>query len=207
MIIKRNKKECPKCGLKIALSSFRRHVNGKSCGKQYEKFDGNNCVYCDLLILNKGSLLAHMKCCKKNPNPIKWNRSPKAGSKKGRVVWNKGKKFENETIDRIIHQIDSGEYMKYGECNIRKKIKKYLIYKYGHKCMICDLSEWQDVKIPLVSDHIDGDSKNNEISNFRIICNNCDSILPTFKSKNRGKGRINRYKINPSVIGSNPISG
>jgi len=195
MIIKRNKKECPNCGLKIALSSFLRHVNGKRCGKQYEKFDGDNCVYCDRLILNKGSLLAHMKCCKKNTNSIKWNRSPKSGSKKGHIVWNKGKKFENETLYRIIHQIDSGEYMKYGECHIRKIIKKYLIYKYGHKCMICSLSEWQGVKIPLVSDHIDGDSKNNEISNFRIICNNYDSILPTFKSKNRGRGRINRNKI------------
>lgn len=194
MNVKRNTKECPKCGLKIALSSFHKHINGKRCGKPYEKFDGNNCVYCDLLILNKGSLISHMKCCKKNPNAIKRHRSPKAGGQTGSVAWNKGKNFENETIDRIIQQIESGDYVKYGEAHIRRRIKKYLIHKHGHKCMMCNLSEWQGLKIPLVSDHIDGNSQNNEISNFRIICNNCDSILPTFKAKNIGKGRKKRYK-------------
>jgi len=61
------------------------------------------------------------------------------------------------------------------------------------------------IKIPLVSDHIDGDPKNNNLDNFRIICNNCDSILPTFKGKNRGKGRKDRYNNNSTNSGgSNP---
>jgi hypothetical protein len=59
--------------------------------------------------------------------------------------------------------------------------------------MICGLSEWLDVPIALVSDHIDGDSTNNDLDNFRIICNNCDATLPTFKGRNRGKGRKDRY--------------
>ena len=62
--------------------------------------------------------------------------------------------------------------------------------------MICGLSEWMNQTLPLVCDHIDGDSKNNNLNNFRIICNNCDSILPTFKGKNRGNGRSNRYHKN-----------
>lgn len=40
-----------------------------------------------------------------------------------------------------------------------------------------------------VLDHIDGDATNNARENLRMVCPNCDSQLPTFKSKNRGKGR------------------
>jgi 5-methylcytosine-specific restriction endonuclease McrA len=59
--------------------------------------------------------------------------------------------------------------------------------------MLCNVEQWMGHIIPLVCDHIDGNPKNNELTNFRIICNNCDSILPTFKGKNRGRGRSDRY--------------
>ena len=39
------------------------------------------------------------------------------------------------------------------------------------------------------SNNIDGNSLNNEISNFRLVCPNCDAQLPTFKPKNIGNGR------------------
>lgn len=43
--------------------------------------------------------------------------------------------------------------------------------------------------LEFVLDHIDGDATNNARENLRMVCPNCDSQLPTFKSKNRGKGR------------------
>ena len=49
------------------------------------------CIYCERLILNKGSLTAHQNVCKNNPERIKYNRSPSAGRKKGSIAWNKGK--------------------------------------------------------------------------------------------------------------------
>lgn len=156
----------------------------------------NNCQFCNKQINNKGSLIAHVKSCHKNPNKIKYKRSKSAGQKKGCVPWNKNKTFYQQSINRIIEIVETEKYKTYSDNNIRKIIKKYLENKYGHKCMICGLSEWMNQTLPLVCDHIDGDSKNNNLNNFRIICNNCDSILPTFKGKNRGNGRSNRYHKN-----------
>jgi hypothetical protein len=44
----------------------------------------------------------------------------------------------------------------------------------------------------LVLDHIDGNSENNRRDNLRLVCPNCDSQLPTFKMRNKGKGRYSR---------------
>ena len=134
-----------------------------------------------------------MQVCLKNKNRIKSIRSPNAGRKKGSIAWNKNKKFPNKVLNRILFQIKSGEYKKFCDAVIRRTVKQYLIYKYSNKCMICDLDKWQNQKIPLVCDHIDGDAENIDLANFRIICNNCDGLLPTFKGRNKGNGRKARY--------------
>lgn len=85
--------------------------------------------------------------------------------------------------------IDSGEIHNFVESVIRKHMKRYLIHKNGHKCSICGVEKWCDKPVPLVCDHIDGDSTNSDLSNFRIVCCNCDAQLDTYKSKNRGRGR------------------
>ena len=75
-----------------------------------------------------------------------------------------------------------------GETN-RLQAKRFLIEEYGHKCAICGLSEWMGQPIPVIVDHIDGDPTNHKIDNFRLVCGNCDMQLPTYKAKNKGKGR------------------
>ena len=67
--------------------------------------------------------------------------------------------------------------------------KKYLLERDGHKCSVCKITEWQSKPVPLIMDHIDGNPENNKITNFRLVCGNCDMQLPTYKSKNRGNGR------------------
>lgn len=71
-------------------------------------------------------------------------------------------------------------------------LKNYLLDTRGHKCEICGTEEWCGKPVPLVMDHIDGDSDHNKLKNLRLVCGNCDMQLPTYKSKNRGNGRHKR---------------
>ena len=60
--------------------------------------------------------------------------------------------------------------------------------KYSeYKCAICGIDEWQGKPLTFTLDHIDGDSHNNELSNLRWICPNCDRQLPTYSV---GKARL-----------------
>ena len=77
----------------------------------------------------------------------------------------------------------------------RKVARRYLVEKFGRRCSICGLTDWMGKPIPLVVDHIDGDATNCAVSNFRLVCGNCDMQLPTYKSKNK-YGRAWRRKYN-----------
>lgn len=63
--------------------------------------------------------------------------------------------------------------------------REYLIRKRGRKCEICGTEEWMGKDVPLLVDHINGNSSDNAFKNLRIICPNCDAQLPTYKSKNK----------------------
>lgn len=52
--------------------------------------------------------------------------------------------------------------------------------KVEYKCMICGIKEWQNHKLNLEIDHINGDSSDNRIENLRFLCPNCHSQTITF---------------------------
>lgn len=69
-----------------------------------------------------------------------------------------------------------------------------LIRNRGAKCGKCG---WADInqfsgRCPIVMNHIDGDSTNMAESNLELLCPNCDSLTPTYKALNRGRGRTKR---------------
>jgi hypothetical protein len=79
---------------------------------------------------------------------------------------------------------------------IKKFIRVYLFDKYDGKCTNCGWSEKNPItkNCPLEVEHIDGNSNNNLEENLTLLCPNCHSLTPTYKSLNRGKGRKQRMK-------------
>lgn len=164
------------------------------------------CQYCERSITNAGSLRAHEMSCGNNPNRVKHKHSPTAGRRKGSVAWNKGVTNTDKMIETSVDFFNSGRYKECTEAVARRHAKRLLLHKEGHSCSICGTSEWMSLPVPLVCDHISGNSEDNRLENFRLVCANCDAQLPTYKSKNRGNGRSydrEYYKLRKA----NPIAG
>lgn len=70
-----------------------------------------------------------------------------------------------------------------------KALRTYLKKLKPLICEICKHAEWNNQPIPLEMDHKDGNHKNNNFENLRLICPNCHAQTPTYKSKNKGNGR------------------
>jgi 5-methylcytosine-specific restriction endonuclease McrA len=64
---------------------------------------------------------------------------------------------------------------------LRNKLLPYVCNKCNN------IGKWMGEEITLQIDHIDGDRKNNELSNLRFLCPNCHSQTDTFGSKNHKK--------------------
>lgn len=71
-------------------------------------------------------------------------------------------------------------------------VKRCLAEKFGKKCSVCSITEYNGLPIVLECDHIDGNHTNNSITNLRLICPNCHSQTITYKNKNKGNGRTLR---------------
>lgn len=81
-----------------------------------------------------------------------------------------------------------------GFCASVRSVKRYLKERDGCKCQICSTETWMGKPVPLILDHIDGNSGNNFLVNLRLVCGNCDMQLPTYKGRNYGHGRAWRRK-------------
>lgn len=75
-----------------------------------------------------------------------------------------------------------------------RQARIFLSEKFGRKCSICEVVTWNGSPVPLVADHVDGNSCNNSVGNIRLVCCNCDALLPTYKGRNRGNGRFKRLE-------------
>lgn len=55
-------------------------------------------------------------------------------------------------------------------------------------CQNCNIREWNGKPISLSLDHINGKNNDHRLENLRLLCVNCHSQTPTYKSKNRRPG-------------------
>lgn len=74
--------------------------------------------------------------------------------------------------------------------------KRRLLNELGCKCQICNLDSWNNQKIPIELDHIDGNPDNNVRENLRLLCPNCHAQQPTHAGANVKKfSKTKRQKI------------
>lgn len=82
---------------------------------------------------------------------------------------------------------------------VPRKFLKRALLEIGriYECEVCkNDGTWNNKKLDLPIDHIDGDWKNNTELNLRFMCPNCHSQTKTFGNKNRNK--INK-RIGPKI--------
>lgn len=79
-----------------------------------------------------------------------------------------------------------------------RSLKLYLLTIHGNVCFnhlknpsICISNTSLMDQMPLIVDHIDGNSKNNYKDNIQLLCPNCHSLTPNYKNKNNF-GRFKR---------------
>lgn len=75
-----------------------------------------------------------------------------------------------------------------GTGDLHHKYKQILYARAGGKCTQCGWNEVNETRgyAVLTVDHIDGDWRNNFVSNLRVLCFNCHTLTPTFGSLNIG---------------------
>lgn len=96
-------------------------------------------------------------------------------------TWNKGRTFGSK---RPINDYLSNQYEITSHALRLRLLKEGLKFP---KCEICNRSVWQGKPMPLELDHIDGNHKNNNLPNLRLLCPNCHSMTSTFRGKNKKK--------------------
>lgn len=62
---------------------------------------------------------------------------------------------------------------------------------FEHKCQRCNNIKWENELIPLELHHIDGNHKNNNLSNIQLLCPNCHSLTNNFRNKKPKQGNQN----------------
>lgn len=132
-----------------------------------------------------GSMIAHIK------NKLiyhKINYSHFDGRSKAFFLKKNGP-FENSKEDVLKHYFTSSPTKFTCGTNLKKWLFKFGILE--NKCFVCGINpKWNNMYLSLQLDHVDGNNRNNDLSNLRILCPNCHSQTKNYagkKNKRRNK--------------------
>ena len=100
----------------------------------------------------------------------RWQESPNQSPQKGREKYSLEEVFiKNSPVTQKV---------------LRGYVERHNVLEY--KCVKCGCDgHWQDGKIALEIDHIDGDNSNNKIKNIRYLCPNCHALTETYRGRNK----------------------
>lgn len=93
--------------------------------------------------------------------------------------WNKGKKHgpKRSLDDYLSNKFPIKTY------SLKRRLLAEGIFQ--HKCYNCNNEEWLGEPTPLELHHIDGNSKNNNLSNLQLLCPNCHSLTSNYRGRNK----------------------
>jgi hypothetical protein len=92
--------------------------------------------------------------------------------------WNVIREKRRNSYDKKIMNYD------FSDLGIDRR-KRRVLLEQKFCCNRCGLSEWEDEKIPLEIEHIDGDNQNNERDNLIALCPNCHALTKTWRGRNK----------------------
>lgn len=90
-------------------------------------------------------------------------------------------------ISKIPNEEIFVENSLYANEMVKGRIVKDDLLEY--KCVKCGINSWQGETIVLDLDHINGNNRDNKLSNLRFLCPNCHSQTDTYKGRNKNTGR------------------
>ncbi len=71
----------------------------------------------------------------------------------------------------------------YQNCELKKRLLE--CGHFNNNCSICLMDPmWNGISFEFELDHINGIHSDNRIENLRLVCHNCHSLTPTYKSRN-----------------------
>ena len=181
-----NYKECLECGEQI-FNSDNKFCN-QSCSasynnRKYPRWENlkqtTNCLGCDKIITYT---LGHPLSI--NPKPRKYCS----------VQCQKDYEWQERVI--IIESGGIESISKY-EPTQRSILKKYMVWKYGCKCMKCGWNKknkWTGI-IPIQIEHKDGNPHNQSLDNLELLCASCHSLTEFFGARGGGRKGMIRPKM------------
>lgn len=82
-----------------------------------------------------------------------------------------------------LSEILEGKHPQYSTYHLKQRLLQTGIKK--NICDKCKIDEWNKEPLNCELDHIDGNKYNHLIDNLRMLCPNCHSQTPTYRSKIR----------------------
>jgi len=94
-----------------------------------------------------------------------------------------GKGITKKSQEKIpLDEILNGKHPQFQTYKLKNKLLKQGVFK--NECSICGISEWNNNKLNMELDHIDGNKYNHLLNNLRLLCPNCHSQTDTYRAKN-----------------------